>query len=187
MSIWAWLHRQQLATEIWEPVTIDHVHLAFFRSEFAKLPGRIVGDEDLAQHPDVSDPIQNRRRQTLLYGWRKPLLERIPASTTWYEVRYLCEGHLHQLRIIDFPDWNSPQDRNELLKVAGRKTIAMKDDPSQWSAPILWGHTRKGPFTIIEGNNRLIAYASLTRRPPLRIATYVGLSADPCCWHHPDR
>jgi hypothetical protein len=187
VSIWAGLHREQLETELWNPVGIYPVHLAFFQAEFAKLPGKMPGDEELAEHPDPGDPAQNERRRTLLYGWRGPLLNRIPDSTTWYEVRYLREGHLHQLRAINFPEWNSPKDRNELVKVARRKPIALTEEPHRWRAPILWGHDRRGPFTILEGNNRLTAYATLSRRPPLQLAVYVGLSVDRCCWHVPDR
>src|SRR4029453_19003058 len=39
VSIWVWLHRKQLATEAWSPVSIDVMHLAFFQAEFTKLPG----------------------------------------------------------------------------------------------------------------------------------------------------
>jgi hypothetical protein len=119
VSVLAWLHRRQLDTELWTPVSIDVMHLAFFQAEFAKLPGKMPGDEELAERPDPDDPAQNERRRTLLYGWRGPLLRRIPTSTAWYEVRYLRERHLHQLSAIDFPEWNSPKDRNELLKGLG--------------------------------------------------------------------
>jgi hypothetical protein len=163
------------------------MHLAFFQAEFANLPGTKSGDEELAERPDIASAAQNERRRKLLYEWRGRMLFHVPASTTWYEVRYLREGHLHQLRAIDFPEWNSDKDHNELLKVAKRKPIILTHEPHRWPAPILWGHDRKGPFTILEGNNRLTAYAALNPRPPLEIAACVGLSADPSRWHMPDR
>ena len=111
----------------------------------------------------------------------------IPSSTTWYEVRYLRDSHLHQLRAIDFPEWNSHKDHNELLKVARRVPSTQAEDPHRWPVPILWGHDRKGPFTILEGIYGLTAYAASSTRPPLEITAYVGLSADRCRWHLADR
>jgi hypothetical protein len=187
VSIWAWRHRETLEAELWSSLHIDAVHLAFFQTQFANLPGRVPGDEELAQHPDLDSPAQNDRRKKLLYDGFRRFLMHIPSSTTWYEVRYLRDGHLHQLRAIDFPEWNSHKDHNELLKVARRIPIALTDEPQHWPVPILWGHDRKGPFTVLEGIYRLTAYAALSSRPPLEIAAYVGLSADPCRWHLADR
>ena len=187
MSVWPWRRREQLDTEQWNPVGVEFMQLAFFRHEFASLPGRMPGDEKLAAAPDLDSPAENERRRTLLYAWGRRFLMHIPESTTWYEVRYLREGHLHQLRAIDFPEWNSHKDRNELPKVARRVHIPMTDGPDLWQMPILWGHSRKGPFTILEGIYQLTAYAALETRPPLEIAACVGLSPDPSRWHLADR
>ena len=50
----------------------------------------------------------------------------------------------------------------------------------------MWGHDRGGPFTILEGNNRLIAYASTAPRPALEVSVFIGLSKSPCFWHRAD-
>jgi hypothetical protein len=59
----------------------------------------------------------------------------------------------------------------------------MHSPPSNWGTPILWGHDRKGPFTIIEGNHRLVAYASQANKSGLSVPVFVGLSKTPCFWH----
>jgi hypothetical protein len=73
--------------------------------------------------------------------------------------------------------WDDPlgQDKNELLKVATRLPYTLEKAPSEWGPIVLWGHKKAGPFTVVEGNHRLIAYASSERRG-LEIPVFVGLS-----------
>jgi hypothetical protein len=100
-------------------------------------------------------------------------------------VKYLRGCHFSQLRAINHVDWNSPDDRNELEKVALRVPIVWAGRLSGWE-PILWGHDRNGPFTILEGNHRLNALAGSSDRVHCELVTYVGLSAGACGWHRPD-
>jgi len=181
------LVRLQLRSQSWQPIPIERVHLAFFRSEFDTLPGRLPSDTALARNPDPTNEAENKRRKELLYGKRSPLLAQVPDATEWYEVRFLREQNLHQLRAINHPEWRSRADRNELSKVARRKVVRLREEPHVWDPPILWGHERTGPFTILDGNNRLTGYARLTWRPRLRIPVYIGLCTQVCVWHLPDR
>jgi hypothetical protein len=71
-------------------------------------------------------------------------------------------------------DW---ADGNEVLKA--RKKIHLIEAPSNWKSIILIGHTRIGPFTIVEGNNRIVAYMS-SNRNGLDVPVYVGLGLVPC-------
>jgi hypothetical protein len=163
------------------------MHLAFLKAEFADIADTTSDDARLVTTPDLGASAQNERRRELLCRRRGRLLMYVPDSTEWFEVRYLEEPHLHQLRAINFRSWNSPGvDKNELPKVARRIRIPLQAAPSEWASPILWGHTRRGPFTVLEGNNRLTAYAGARSRQRLHIPVYVGLSRDPCCWHLPD-
>jgi hypothetical protein len=113
-------------------------------------------------------------------------MERVPRDTAWYEVRYLEREHLGQLLVIGRCGWDDGADRNELLAVAKRRRLVLETPPDKWSAPILWGHRRTGPLTILEGNNRFVAYAATTAPPALWIPVYVGLSENRCVWHLPD-
>jgi hypothetical protein len=163
------------------------MHVAFLAAEFDKIDDTVSSDLALVTAPDLRDPAQNERRRELLYRRRERLLAYVPESTEWFEVRYLERHHLPQLRAINFGTWNSPGvDENELPRVAHRRRTPLLVSPSEWPPPILWGHTRAGPFTVLEGNNRLTAYAGATQPPTLHVRAVVGLSGDRCCWHLPD-
>jgi hypothetical protein len=183
-----WPLGRSLAGQSWERATIDQMHLAFLAAEFRRIDGTTSGDTALITTPDLDDGAQNQRRRELLYRRREGLLKHVPESTEWFEVRYLERGHLHQVRAIDHRFWTRPGlDENEILKVARRMRIPLLLDPASWAPPILWGHTRKGPFTVLEGNTRLTAYAALRQRIRLHVPVFVGLSPDSCRWHLPDR
>ena len=184
-SIWPFRH--SLAKQRWQKVSVHHMHLAFLSAEFGRINGTTPGDAKLIAEPDLDDAAQNERRLHLLCTRRGRLLQQVPKDTEWYEVRYLERRHLHQLRAINHRHWRSAaDDGNELLKVAKRMRVRLLLPPPEWAPPILWGHTRKGPLTILEGNTRLVAYAAIHRQLRLRVRVYVGLSAEPCCWHVPD-
>jgi len=172
---------------MWTEVDLSHVHLSFLRAEWHKIP---VANKDefrqLLDAPHLSDRAENDLRIQLLNSLRKPLLQRIPGDTRWYEVRHLQESHLIELRVIGRCGWDDGADQNELDKVAKRKHNHLKENPLSWEAPILWGHNKSGPFTILEGNNRLTAYAAARHRPPMNIPIYIGLSDKPCFWHLSD-
>jgi hypothetical protein len=142
--------------------------------------------KQILEDPDFGDESQNEARSSLLAFGRNGLLSQIPQSTVWYRVSSLRESHFDELRVIGRCGWDDVGDENELLNVAKRRSETLTSNPSDWVAPILWGHTEEGPFTIMEGNHRLVAYASLQNRPELNIFVYVGLSDEWCYWHLPD-
>lgn len=177
-----------LAGEAWHPVSNAEACLAFLRAEWDKEAGRTAWyDRALIDHPDLTLPAENAMRRLILGSWRERLLDRIPADTEWYRVHYLREVHLGEVYVIGSDDWRDPGDHNELLQVAKRRGEPMNLPPTDWHPPLLWGHTRQGPFTILEGNNRLVNYASTTSRPALEIVCFIGLSPSTCVWHEPDR
>jgi hypothetical protein len=140
------------------------------------------GLTNLLDQADLNDPEQNRARLRLLYVIRNIYVLEIPPDTEWYEVASLTDADLAELHAVNHQTWTDANDRNELQSVAMRKRLAMSSDPSTWDPPILWGHDRSGPFTILEGNNRLTAYAG-SGRTGLSIPVLVGLSAMKCVWH----
>src|SRR5208282_3491057 len=180
------------ATMNWMQVPIHKVVLAWLRAErdtkvariLAALPVAIwsLGLSNLLDRPNLDDPQENRARLRLLYMIRNVFVVEIPPDTEWYEVHRLTDKELTELRVVNFGDWTDPAEKNELTKVAARKKPELLAPPSSWEPPILWGHDRKGPFTIIEGNNRLTAYTA-TGRSDLDIPVLVGLSPMPCVWH----
>lgn len=170
----------------WTRVSIHHVVLAWLRAERdTRLVSLIAGNlpqillnpglDALLNKADLNDLVQNHARLRMLYLYRNVFVVEIPPDTEWYELRNLTDAEIDELYVINLPEWNDPGDRNELRKVAARKPQPLRAPPAQWESPILWAHDRSGPFTIIEGTNRLTAYVS-AGQSGLDIPVYVGLS-----------
>jgi hypothetical protein len=181
--------RGALSDESWTPSSAHAVVLALLSAEWDKWPRlNEIGDRRTVDAADLHDAVGNDLRFALLWQFRGGLLQWIPQDTDWYQVSALRERHFHQLRAINFSDWNNPADENELEKVAVRKPLALQGAVSAMDPPILWGHDRDGPFTILEGNHRMTALAASERqRAATALSVYVGLSPGLCRWHRPDR
>jgi len=185
-----------LSDRAWTNASLHDVVLAWVRAEREKLqseflyhvPGFISQRyfSILLDNADVSNHIENRDRLRLLYCRRNTFFTEIPPDTIWHKVSSLTNDDLSELYIINHGEWVSPgEDNNELLRVAQRNKKPLVEPPSKWDPPVLWGHDKSGPFTILEGNNRLTAYAG-SDRSELDIDVFVGLSPMKCLWHRPD-
>lgn len=175
---------------LWKPVSVHRFVLLFLLAErdtnlapFRNADPQLV--DSLLDAPDLANSTDNQLRMRLLYLMRCRYVGEIPADTIWYEVQNLTDDDLGSLYVTRHASWTAPTDNNELLEVAKRLPAAMRSPPSSWRSIILWGHDRLGPFSIIEGNHRLVSYAasrtSLSER--LRIQVLVGLSPSLCYWH----
>jgi len=169
-----------LADMTWTRISVHVVVAAFLRSEQHKIAG--VLPPELAT-PNIKDPRQNHQRLRYLLLIRRLMIGEIPPDTEWFEVRTLTDNDLADLHVIARCGWDDPRDRNELPQVAARRPEPLLQPPAEWPPVILWGHERGGPFTIIEGNHRLTAYAASGSRGSLAIPVVVGLSPTPCFWH----
>lgn len=180
-----------LADEKWTDCSIYEMHAAFLKAENYKLTGAPQELLDLVRTPDLTSPPENARRMRLLYLIRAKLLGELPPDTRWHRVQSLrLADHIDELRVIRSSDWidkdAAPSDDRRLARVAAWQAKEMTDAPESWEPPILWGHTRRGPFTVVEGNNRLTALAYNQPRSTLALTVYVGLSEQPCLWHEGD-
>jgi len=193
-----------LAQKEWSPISIHDVVLAWLRAErhtvksrLAQLPEPLwtAGLAALLDRAELSDAEGNRARLRLLYMYRIVFMVEIPPDTNWYEVRTLTDQELKELHVVNYHTFNDPADQNELMKVAARKAaveqrinekIDPRSQPSDWEPPILWGHTKAGPFSIIEGNKRLIAYAA-SGQTGIDTPVLIGLSPMRCHWHILDK
>lgn len=182
-----------LASKIWAATSPDDVVAEFLKGERHRFHDPFVVGP--VYRPDLADEGQNILRRALLQRIRSPLVSRIPGDTAWFRVSSLASDDLDELRVIGRCGWDHgrqagdlrhPPDENELKSVARRRPGRLVRPPGTWDCPILWGHDRRGPFTILEGNHRLVAYASSERPPPLDVNVIVGLSGSPCPWHLPD-
>jgi hypothetical protein len=110
----------------------------------------------------------------------------IPPDTKWYEVQSLTENEIDELYVSARHTQLWDQAGNKLDRVATVAPEQLKSAPDSWARIVLWGHGRAGPFSIMEGNHRMLAYACARPRPPLDIPVYVGLSPSYCFWHYAD-
>lgn len=180
----------RLEDEVWVPCSYDAMVLAFLKGEWSRWRLADRSDVKLITEPDLTDTTQNQTRRRLLQSVRRSLLSQIPQDTGWFEVRHLGARHFWQLRNIHRSDWSRYSATNELLKTARTSPERLRQESASWGSwrPILWGHNRTGPLTIIEGNHRLTALAGAppVRQENIRMMAYVGISSRPCEWHRPD-
>jgi hypothetical protein len=176
-----------LADETWTPCSEDAVWLAYLRSEWNRV-ARLnpEADERIVSAANLASSGENDERCRLLATIRWPLIEAIPADTRWFEVHTLRAEHIEELHVIGHCGWDHPhgEDANELTAVSARRQIPLHGD-LHCCEPILWGHAPQGPFTILEGNQRLIAWARAATTPAVSLNAYVGLSPSACEWHIP--
>ena len=181
-----------LIDKTWNPVSNHEVVLKWLRAErhtpFAVthfpsvvLLGAIQSIASLLDIPNLNDEAENLSRQRLLCTIRGALIQHIPFTATWYNVEFLTDGELSELHAINHHEWVSDGDRNELCKVAARKHLSLSQYWSTWEPPILLGHSKNGPFSILDGNHRLTAYAG-SGQTGLKIPVIVGISDESCSW-----
>jgi hypothetical protein len=174
----------------WCRVTVHAVVAEFLRSErrtvIALLPAALQPHVlPCIDQPNIVDPSENHTRLRCLALIRRQLLGEIPPDTQWYKVCTLTDAELTELYVIGRCrfEGSSENDDHQLQSFALSRPQTMTSLPSSWGIPILWGHEKKGPFTIIEGNHRLVAYASQPHKSGLSVPVFVGLSNTPCFWH----
>jgi hypothetical protein len=172
------------------PMTVHAVVAEFLRSERDKvlaLPPAELPPDALPRidQPNIVDPSENHTRLRCLALIRRWLLGEIPPDTRWYKVYTLTDAELPELYVIGRCGFegSSEGDNHQLQSFASSHSQTMNSSPSNWGTPILWGHERRDPFTIIDGNHRLVAYASQAYKSGLSIPVFVGLSKTPCFWH----
>ena len=182
-----------LAQMQWKKVSLDEVILVWLRGEkrsrvlplFSNTPfPRLTweaGVNKLLDNPDLQNSEENRARIRLLYIFRWIFLVELPPDTLWYRVNNLTDHELSELYAVNIDEWKDPSDNNEILKVGLRKGQQLVCHWSSWEPPILLGHSRTGPFTIIEGNNRISSYIKSASNG-LSIPVYIGLSSLKCIW-----
>jgi hypothetical protein len=97
------------------------------------------------------------------------------------DVDQLCVSAKHKA------EWDSlGNNLNRVAAAVQPEPEPLKAPPEAWARIILWGHEKAGPFTIIEGNHRMLSWAHSNPRPVLNISAYVGISPSYCFWHHAD-
>jgi hypothetical protein len=178
----------RLADAQWRPAPFDDVVRCFLESEI----GRFARYFDLTDGDDVlitsilnspTAPETSALRRALLGLIRFGLFHHVPPTTQWFSVT-LDGSNLDELRVAARCGWDAASDRNELRRVAERcERIETIESPEYWKPIVIWAHDPNGPFVILEGTHRMLAYAMRPDLSGTTIKAFAGLSPDICNWH----
>lgn len=126
----------------------------------------------LIANPDFSDTNENRIRLELLRCVRQPMIDPIPSDTQWYVIDFNKED-LNRTFIVPSDDWfpmtnNSYRILEAIKNVGGnlnhadrvRKIMDSVVGENVSKNLILVASSPESPFTVIEGNHRVVAFVS---------------------------
>lgn len=159
---------------------------------------------DLVTAPDVEDEAQNKVRRALFNVRHRSLWKQLPPDTEWFQAE-IGANDLERIRVFPRAQWRRFAGGDfDLTQVAHRiaderyrtranpaflaKIDDLRDqsvDGTPAGAILLIGLDERGPFTILDGNHRLVA-SLLTSSPDLsRFRFFCGLSLKmaQCCWY----
>lgn len=170
-----------LADKEWKPTTVHVAVLDFLRAERHKYQAIPADLQNLIDRPDLANPVHNHTRLRLLYATRRGLFGEVPPDTAWFEIDGVTQADLDNVHVIARAGWEDPSDKNEVLNVAKRRHTELRTPPATWPRPLLFAHDRDGPFTILEGNNRMVTFAAHGAGQTINVL--VGLSPTICYWH----
>ena len=157
----------------------------------------------LVTSPNFADPAENEVRRALLFIRHAALWREIPEETEWYEaeiqysdlhrIRAFPRAHWRKLALGDFAITQIAQRiaDDQSRQVAGRNFLTKIDDlrhhlaqNGEGGAVLIIGLNENGPFTILDGNHRLLAAMLNSPEAVGRLRFFCGLSPrmTQCCW-----
>lgn len=193
--------------EILRRVSEDEVISGFLQSDF-HLPEFAKYRENLAElvtSPDLGDRVENALRRALLLVRHGALWRELPKDTEWFQVE-LESSDLNNIRVFPRAQWRKLAQGNfcvteicdSIAAGTGRDAVGEKflvkienlrndyQRSASLGAVLLIGQSESGPFTIIDGNHRLVA--AILASPEMmnqKLRLYCGLSPSmhKCCWY----
>lgn len=148
----------------------------------------------LLEEPDLQNPKENRARRHLLFSLYKrgTILAALPQETQWAQAEIADSSDLSNLFSIHDSDRNPTGLLSTLAPRFRNEPSYLYRPPEEWAALIVWCHDPEtGPFTILEGNHRMIGFFNaFHEEPSLTLvgfsSIYVGFCDQPCSYHPPD-
>ena len=187
-------------------VSEDEVIAEFLKNDF-QCPEFLEYQEAvsaLVTKPNFADPDENDIRRALLFVRHGALWREIPKETEWFEaeirhsdlnrIRVFPRAHWRKLALGDFTLTQVAQrvadarDRKLGAQAFRVKIEGLRDRLAQNAdagAVLIIGLSKNGPFTILDGNHRLVA-AMLTSPVTMgQLRFLCGLSPRMarCCWY----
>lgn len=158
---------------------------------------------DLVFKPNLENTIENAKRRALFFLRHLALWNELPAGTEWYELE-IDEAELSQIRVFPRAQWRRLAQGNfSITKVVesirsspdqidGRflsKIAAIRDELQEDSvlgSVILIGASESEPFTILDGNHRLVSAMLASPMKIHKLRFLCGLSPNmmECCWYN---
>ncbi len=159
---------------------------------------------DLVTAPDLQDQAQNKLRRALFNVRHRSLWKQLPGDTEWYEAEVEVKD-LERIRVFPRAQWRRFAVGNfDLSQVVQRisddryraragaaflaKIEDLRDHSRQGSlsgAILLIGLDERGPFTILDGNHRMVAALLSSPSELAKLRFFCGLSPNmaQCCWY----
>lgn len=190
------------------PVSEDEVISEFLKNDFQSpefQEFQAVGAH-LVSAPDLTDVLENRFRRALLFVRHGALWRELPKGTEWFEAE-VRSADLHRIRVFPRAHWRKlalgdftitqvaqriadDRFRNRtpdafLAKIKDLLDHLQEDDASVAGAVLLIGMNESGPFTILDGNHRLLAATLAGPGAVDRLRFFCALSPNMnrCCWY----
>jgi O-antigen/teichoic acid export membrane protein len=194
------------AIKVLRRVTEDEVIAEFLKSDFDNSAFDDYQDalRGLVRTPHLEDADENAKRRALLFIRHSALWRELPEETGWLEVEVRPEN-LSQIQVFPRAQWRKLARGNftvtavvERLRTFrgrnfGEETFLSKiadlggsfrhdADPG---AVLLIGLSETQPFTILDGNHRLVSAILTSPETVPRFRFFCGLSPrmTECCWY----
>jgi len=187
-------------------VSEDEVIAEFLKTDFTDSAFEDYHEtlRGLVTTPHLNDPRENARRRALLFIRHFALWRELPAGTEWFEVE-IRTADLAQIRVFPRAQWRKlARGDFSITRIAERlrrfrshnvsegaflsKIAALRDGLRQNIDPgavLLIGLNESEPFTVLDGNHRLVAAILKSPETVLRFRFLCGLSPrmTECCWY----
>ncbi|MGA8529193.1 MAG: hypothetical protein WB622_05720 [Acidobacteriaceae bacterium] len=187
-------------------VSEDEVIAAFLHGEINNPAFHGYTDllHDIIVSPNCEDPAENAKRRALLFIRHFSLWKELPRGTEWYELQLRPED-LSQIRVFPRAQWRrlakgnfsitriaelvrsmpSGSDDNFQAKIAALRDRLQDEEPGLGTV-ILIGLNENEPFTVLDGNHRLLAamLASSEQLGKLRVLCGLSPRMSSCCWYN---
>jgi hypothetical protein len=194
------------AIRVTRRVSEDEVIAEFLKTDFSNSAFEEYREDlrGLVLTPHLDDAGENAKRRALLFIRHFRLWKELPEGTEWFEVQVRA-ADLAQIRVFPRAQWRKLARGNfSIAAVAERlrtfrslntaektflsKISELRDRLRQDTNPgavLLIGLSESGPFTILDGNHRLVA-AILTSPeilPKFRFLCGLSPKMTECCWY----
>jgi len=159
---------------------------------------------EVVTKPNLSDVVENAVRQALLFVRHGALWRELPAGTQWFEVE-IERPDLQRIRVFPRAQWRKlARDSFGLTEISQRiaggecngaadeafllKIQQLRSRLEQGWAPgavLLIGLDQTGPFTLLDGNHRMVAAMLTSPEALTRFRFFCALSPrmSECCWY----